>query len=166
MYFINQRYSDNGNSTQGLLLERVGDWLKFFSHCLEDERRAVKVIHETRFPAGLYPLKIRKEDTPLTIKHRADYGLWFKYHIEITGIPNFSDVYVHSGISEKHTSGCLLLNDTANNNMIEVGDMARSKQAVQRFYNQVYPYLDEGGEAFLEVRDEEYLMNWLHEKKI
>lgn len=157
MNFILQRYSDNGKSTQGLLFEKSDKKPIFFCHVLEDEHRDIKVAAETRIPAGFYELKIRKEDTVLTIKHRSSYGAWFKYHIEVTGIKNFTGVYVHAGNSEKHTEGCLLLNDTANNNMIEVGDMSRSTQAVKRFYDKVYQYLDEGGKAFIEIMDENKL---------
>jgi hypothetical protein len=167
--FLLQRYSDNGNSTQGLFFEKIDlsgidmQTLEWFSHTLEDEYRAEKVKGETRIPGGkVYELKIRQEDTPLTIKHRETYNKgeaepWFEYHIEITGIENFFGCYIHSGISEKHTDGCLLLCDTANNHKIETGDMARSLQAVKRFYQKVYPHLKKGGRAFLEVRDENCL---------
>lgn len=160
-----QRYSDNGKSTQGLLFELGMGFNKplWFSHAIEDEHREVKVMNETRIPAGRYELKIHKEDTPLTVKHRAAYNKgyktpWFEYHIEITGIPNFSGVYVHAGNSEKDTSGCLLLDDTANNHIIEEGAMERSIQAVKRFYDKVYPWLQEGKQVFLDIRDEQTLL--------
>lgn len=165
MNWLIQRYSDNGNSTQGLLFEVVTGLTKpvWFSHVLEDEHRDKKVLHETRIPAGRYELKIRKEDTPLTIAHRTSYNKghakpWFVYHIEIVGVPNFKDVYIHAGNKETHTSGCLLLNDTANNHMIEAGDMARSIQAVKRFYDKVYPHLEKGKQAFIDIRDEHVLL--------
>lgn len=155
MNYLLQRYSqsvDNSGSTQGLLI--LKEPYSFFSHVLEDEGRDKKVMKETRIPAGFYELKIRKDDTPLTLKHREAYGAWFKHHIEVTGVPGFTGVYVHAGNKESHTEGCLLLNDTANNNTIEAGDMSRSTQAVKRFYEKVYPHLDGGGKAFIEVRDE------------
>lgn len=159
-----QRYSDNGRSTQGLLFELPFGFNKplWFSHCIEDEHREVKVMNETRIPAGRYELKIRREDTQLTLKHRAAYNKgyktpWFKFHIEVTGVPNFSGVYIHAGNSEHDTSGCLCPNDTANNHIIEEGEMERSTQAVKRFYDKVYPWLEEGKQAFLDVRDEQYL---------
>jgi hypothetical protein len=157
--FVLQRYSDNGKGTQGLVLEKIINSKKpvFFSHVLEDEHRDKKLKGETRIPAGIYELKIRKEDTPLTLTHRKNYGEWFKYHIEVVGIKDFSGVYVHAGNKETHTDGCLLLNDTANNNQIEAGDMARSTQAVKRFYQKVYPHLESGGRAFIEIRDENFL---------
>jgi hypothetical protein len=160
MIWLLQRYSDNRSSTQGLLFEKPDGEVKpkFFSHVLEDEDREIKLPGETRIPAGFYELKIRKEDTVLTIKHRNSYGSWFQYHIEVIGIEGFSRVYVHAGNKESHTEGCLLLNDTANNNTIESGDMARSTQAVKRWYQKVYPHLDSGKRAWIEIRDEEFLM--------
>lgn len=161
--FLALRYSDNGKSTQGILLEKNDPKPIFFSHTLEDEFRKPdeKVKGETRIPAGIYELKILKLETPITLKHRLDYNKngedWFKFHIEITNIPNFSGVYIHAGNSEKHTEGCLLLNDTANNNMIEIGDMSRSVQAVKRFYLKIYPELEAGNKVFIDFRDENNL---------
>lgn len=160
LFFVLLRYSDNRNSSQGLLFEKVASFLRWFCHTLEDEHRDVKVKGEMRIPGRgkIYELKIRKEDTPLTIKHRETYNKgtepWFKYHIEITGIETHTGCYIHSGISEKHTDGCLLLCDTANNHTIETGDMSRSLQAVKRFYQKVYPHLEKGGRAFIQVCDE------------
>jgi len=153
MKFILKRLNDNGKSTVGALyLENK----RLFSWTLEDEHRDVKVKGETRIPANTYELKIRKEDTPLTIKHRTSYGAWFKYHIEITGIPNFTGVYVHAGNDETHTDGCLLLGDTLlNNESFEKNNLANSTQAVERFYKLVYPIIDAGKEkVFIEIQDE------------
>lgn len=154
MKFILQRLNDNGNSTIGTLHYAGG---RLFSFTLEDQHQDIKVKGETRIPANIYELKIRKEDTPLTIKHRTAYGIWFKYHIEITGIPNFTGVYVHAGNDEKHTEGCLLLGDTLlNNEVFEKNHLATSTQAVQRFYEKVYPILEAGKEkVFIEIRDEQ-----------
>lgn len=63
MDFLQQRYSDNGNSTQGLFFQKASpqDTIhKWISHCLEDEFRKDKVMGETRFDAGRYELKISK----------------------------------------------------------------------------------------------------------
>lgn len=161
MNFILQRYSHNTESTQGLLYLKEGRI--FFCHTIEDQPQAVKVKSETRIPSGFYELKINAVDTPLTTKHRAAYNKpgdeWFKFHIEITGIKDFTSVYVHTGVNDDHSAGCLLLVDTIHNNQIEQNDTvgARSVQAVKRFYQKVYPHLEGGGKAFLEVRDEDKL---------
>jgi len=156
MIWVNQRYSDNTKSTQGLFFEKNEETKKltFFSHSLEDEHRDIKVSGETRIPAGFYELKIRKEETVLTLKHRQTYGSWFQYHIEITGIKGFSRVYVHALNHESETDGCLGLGDTQNNHMIEADNMQRSIQAVKRWYQKVYPHLDSGKRAWIEIRDE------------
>lgn len=158
MEILLQRYSDNKESTQGLLFVDK----KFFCFILEDEHRDVKVMSETRIPSGLYELKIQRSDTPLTVKHRADYNkteVWFKYHIEVTGIPNFSGVYVHAGNTDDHTAGCLLPADTQGNNQIEEGRQERSIQATKRFYHKVYPALEKGQRVYLKVQDESKLFD-------
>ncbi len=155
MNFILQRYSHNSESTQGLLFAK--DDLRWICHTLEDQPQAKKVKAETRIPAKFYELKIRKEDTPLTVKHRQSYGTWFKYHIEITGIEDFTGVYIHAGNNDDHTEGCLLLGDTIHNHTIEPVKMERSIQAVKRFYELCYPELEKGVRCYLEVRDEDFL---------
>lgn len=163
MNFILQRINHNQESTIGNLFEKTLFGLRLFAFTIEDQPQAVKVKSETRIPAGFYELKINKADTPLTIKHRTAYNKpgdeWFKYHIEVTGIPNFTSVYVHTGVNDDHSAGCLLLVDTINNNRIEQNDQvgARSLQAVKRWYQQVYPHLEAGGKAFIEVRNEDKL---------
>lgn len=63
MDFLQQRYSDNGNSTQGLFFIKASPpevLHKWMAHSLEDEFRKDKVMGETRFDAGRYELKISK----------------------------------------------------------------------------------------------------------
>jgi hypothetical protein len=125
---------------------------------LEDQHRDVKVKGDTRIPAGIYPLKIHKADTPLTLKHRKVYGPWFKYHIEIADIPNFSGVYIHAGNDELHTEGCVLGGDSILNNMIvSRNQLLSSMAAIKRFYTDIYPRLEAGEVCTLEIRDEDYL---------
>lgn len=151
-----QRSWHNGKLTYGVLTG-LGK-LDFVAHTLEDEPREVKLSGETRIPAGAYQLKIRKEDTHLTVKHREVYNKgyttpWFKYHIEITGIPNFSGVYIHAGNDETHTDGCLLLGDCLDLSLTS-NQLTKSTVAVKRFYDQAYPALEAGGQLILQVKDE------------
>lgn len=158
MNLILTRYSDNGKSTCGLLHEKETG--KFLAHTLEDEFRAVKVKGETRIPAGYYELKIRKEDTPLTIKHRESYGAWFKYHIEITNVPNFSGIYIHAGNDETHSDGCLLVgNSTSNHWVVAKNPLVSSIDGTRRVYELVYTHLEKGGKAFIQIRDEKEFLN-------
>lgn len=166
MIWVIQRFSDDTKSTLGLLFKKISsqgkEFLHFFCFVLEDEHRNEKVMHETRIPAGKYQLKIRKDETPLTIKHRASYNKgyktpWFIYHIEITGIPNFTGVYLHAGLFETHTSGCPLLAYGAQK-VNDAQSLSMSTIAVKDWYAQVYEHLEDGGEAWLEIKDEQKLI--------
>lgn len=115
MNFILQRISHNQESTIGNLFLKTDKAPQLFAFSIEDQPQEVKVKSETRIPAGFYELKINALDTPLTLKHRVAYNTagdtWFKFHIEITGIKGFTSVYVHTGINDDHSAGCLLLVD-------------------------------------------------------
>jgi len=161
MKFINQRlyYTKGikgGDYTCGFL---TNDIKTFRSFTLEDTHNDTKIAGDTRIPSGFYELKLRMADTPLTIKHRAGYKTeWFKanpewYHIEITGIQNYTGVYIHSGNDDAHTLGCLLpaftFDMTKGNNQT-----SNSLLAVDKFYSIVYPLLMVGTKCFIEMRDE------------
>ena len=144
--YLKRIYND-ANQTFGIL---TGDG--FVSWVLEDEPRIKKVSGETRIPAGTYKLAIRKQDTPLTIKHRVSYWAWFKYHIEITGVPNFTGIYIHSGNDQSHTDGCLLLGNTLDITMT-YKPLTDSTPAVKRFYDKYYPLIDSGEDVFITITD-------------
>lgn len=157
MHFILQRYSDNTDSTLGLLFEKVDDRLVFQNYILEDEHRDQKVQGETRIDEGIYALKIQHIDTPLTERYRKRYP-WFERHIEITGLPRHRSVYLHIGNHDGDTDGCPLFGDGVDNNMVTKGAVSYSTQAFKRWYERVYPHLKDGGNAILEIRDEKYLL--------
>src|SRR5690606_21556125 len=162
MNYLLQRYSDDGNSTLGLLFRDTFSGyrqnLSFFCHVLEDEFREKKVKGETRIPAGRYELKILKVETPLTLKHRKAYGDWFKFHIEITNVPGFTGIYFHSGNTDAHTDGCLLPG-FGNEVVHGMQKVTHSRLATKALYEELYPYLDNGGSSWLEIRDEHFFLD-------
>lgn len=161
MNLLLQRFSDNRDSTLGLMFKKVMDGqqerLRFYCYAIEDEARAVKVKGETRIPSGFYEIGLQKIDTPKTLQYRAKYP-WFKEHIEITKVPNFIGVYIHIGNTDEDTEGCLLLGDNADNNQIGPGSVSNSTMAFKRFYEEVYELLKNGTKVFLEIRDEKFLL--------
>lgn len=161
MDFILQRYSDNRKSTLGLLFKKVMDGsterLSLQAYTLEDEYRDVKVMSETRIPAGFYELGIQETETPMTKKYQAKYD-WFKKHIEVKKVPNFVGVYIHIGNTDADTAGCILLGDQADNNSIGYGAIMQSTAAFRRFYGEVFDHLSQGGKAHIEIRDEKFLL--------
>ena len=89
----------------------------------------------------------------MTERYRAKYP-WFTWHIEIMNVPEFENVYVHIGNTEKDTDACVLLGDTANNNVVGDGFVGGSTEAFKRWYLQVTAHLEAGGESFIDIRDE------------
>ena len=153
--YVIQRFSDNTQSTLGLLFNPL---MKFMAFSLEDQHLDVKVKGDTRIPAGRYQLKIRKDETPLTLRHRKVYGPWFKYHIEVTGVPGFTGIYWHAGNDELDTEGCQLFGDSAVNHYIQAKNpLLSSMAAIKRIYSEVYPLLEKGDEVWVEIRDESEL---------
>ena len=134
-----RRLSDDGDSTLGALYLNN----KLIAFTLEDESRDKKVKGETCIPAGMYKLGIRKVVTPLTEHYRGKYP-FFKYHIEILNVPNFSSIYIHVGNSEKHTDGCVLLGATAEIHTNKAEWIGKSAVTYEKFYKTIYSILEKG----------------------
>ncbi len=141
------RYSDNGHSTLSLAFVDGG----FFCHGLEDEYRAQKVAGETRIPNGLYEVKFREVESPLTLKYR-DKHPWFTYHLEVQDVPNFSYVYIHIGNTEKHTDACYLVGNQVNNNQVNNAFLGKYTAAYKRLYHRLSQHLHAGKQVFIEYK--------------
>jgi len=126
------RYSSNVESTLGLLYINN----KFECYTLEDEKREIKKRGETRIPAGLYDIRFREVMSGMTEKYREKYS-FFSWHLHLINVPGFEYIYIHAGNTDKDTDGCILVGDIANNNSIERGSIAQSRQAFQRIYNKI-----------------------------
>lgn len=159
MNFILQRFSDNKISTTGLLFEKAADSksLRFECFTLEDEFREKKVKGETRIPEGFYEIVIRQDITEKTKEYQSRYD-WFKKHLEIKNVPGFTSIYIHIGNKETDTDGCVLLGDVCDNNQVTNGFIGNSTVAFKRFYKKVFPHLENGGKAFIEIRNESKLL--------
>ena len=158
MKYILQRFSDNRESTLGLLFKVLdtnqGPRPVFQCYTLEDEFRDEKVMKETRIPAGTYTVNVQEADTPLTLKYRGKYP-WFKKHLEIKNVPGFVGCYFHIGNTDADSAGCVLCGDNADNNVIGPGTISNSTAAFKRFYEFVYPHLP----FTLVVKDEKSLLS-------
>lgn len=80
---------------------------RFFCFVLEDGPRDKKVKHETRIPAGMYPV--------LPAKTGRFYQLYKKrwgheFAIYLDNVPGFTGILIHIGNTVKDTSGCPLVN--------------------------------------------------------
>jgi len=145
--FTNKRLHHTKDSSLGLFMQD-GDPIGFV---IEDEPRVVKVMSETRIPAGTYQLKINQQLTPLTKKYRNKYP-WFEYHIELEDVPGFTSIYIHIGNKESHTAGCQLLNSKAK---IIDGEFQGEQSTVLfiKFYRAVYEALEKGYTVYYQIID-------------
>jgi hypothetical protein len=120
---------------------------KFFCFTLEDAFHQVKVPGKTRIPDGDFLIGWQKAITPLTEKYRARYPDFFKWHLEVKAVPDFTGVYVHTGNVPAHTEGCLLVGDTCTR-----GYIGSSLTAFKRLYSCVGTVLDKGEPCHISIR--------------
>lgn len=122
--------------------------LAFFT--LEDPHRFKKVKDLTRISAGQYKVKFREEPTPLTMRYRQRYD-WFNFHLEITNVPNFKNVYFHVGNYASDSSGCILLGLGAD---IEAAMVTKSTAGFKPFYQKIGGALDNEEAVKLTILDQ------------
>lgn len=143
-----KRFADNGDTTLGAFY--INGIFKCFT--VEDEERKVKVSKETRVPEGTYSVKLRKEGGHHN-KYSAKYGDMHKGMLCIFNKPNwvlenagmsFQYILIHTGNTDEHTAGCLLLN-------YGVDAITFSGNASVAAYKQVYPTIAKALEAGEEV---------------
>ncbi len=73
--------------------------------------------------------------------------------LHITNVPNFEYILIHCGNTDEHTSGCLLLGDSQENNeLITGGFIGKSSQAYKRVYSKVVEHLQQGEQVFIEYK--------------
>jgi hypothetical protein len=156
--YILQRFSDNRDSTLGILMKIILQTGKevpvFQGYSLEDQFQLTKVPKETRIPAGIYNVDIQKAETPKTLQYRKKYP-WFKNHLEVKNVQGFVGVYIHVGNTDDDSEACILLGDNADNNVIGPGSISNSTACFKRFYESVYSHLP----ITLIIRDESYLVD-------
>jgi hypothetical protein len=121
-----------------LLFEVNQNKRTFLAYTLEDEQRDVKVWGETRIPAGTYKLKLREEGG-FHNRYLNKYGNTFhKGMIHVQDVPGFEYILWHTGNTDEHTAGCLILGNTQTNNRIaKDGFVGNSVDAYKFVYSRV-----------------------------
>jgi len=79
----------------------------FQCYLLEDKIRETKIASETAIPKGIFSLKLNTKGAKNNDYKKA-FGNLHEGMIEITGLPNYSFVYIHVGNTIKDTAGCPL----------------------------------------------------------
>ena len=150
--FLVLRYSSSHSSTLGLLFRIDGGKKTWLCHTLEDEYRTLKVSGETRIPAGKYRLGLR-----LTGSHHGRYRRKFPdIHngmIEILHVPGFTDILLHIGNRADDTAGCLLVGDTAEQNVTDEGRIGSSTSAYLRIYPVIAQMIENRDRVWIRYED-------------
>ena len=148
------RFSSQKDSTSGLLFQKTESFgLQFLCYTLEDEFRALKVRGETRIPAGIYDIQFRKEGG-FHNKYSKRFAYIHKGMLEVMDVPTFDYILLHCGNTDEHSSGCLLLGDSQENNVIiKDGFIGKSTNAYKRVYPLIAKELELGNKVTIEYKD-------------
>ena len=103
-----------------------------FCFGLEDQPQEEKVMNETRIPAGTYDIKLRDEGG-MTKRYAERYD-FHEGMLHVQNVEGFSWIYIHVGNTDDHTSGCLLVGHTRNEDNFTIGN---SRAAYSDLYQAV-----------------------------
>ena len=146
------RISSQADSTNGILFD-VTEGRKFLCYTLEDEHRSEKIKGETRIPAGTYKITLRTVGGFHT-RYTAKYGEMHKGMLWVRDVPNFEYILIHTGNTDEHTAGCLLVGSSQQEN-ISKGDgfIGASGTAYTRIYPPIAAALEAGEEVTITYID-------------
>lgn len=146
------RFSSQKDSTLGLLFDVTDGDRKFMAYTLEDEYRDVKVMHETRIPAGTYDITLRTVGG-FHDKYSSRFGDLHKGMLWVRNVPNFEYILIHAGNNDDDTSGCLLVGDTQTENVKSDGFVGSSVNAYKRIYTPIAEAIECGDEVTITYID-------------
>ena len=122
----------------------------FECYTLEDQYQAVKVMHETCIPEGTYDIEFRKTGgfhAKYSERYKnAHYGM-----LHIQDVPNFTYILIHTGNTDEHTSGCLIVGETQQDlDSSKDGFIGSSTVAYKKMYSKVATQLLQGKDVTIE----------------
>lgn len=147
------RFSSQSESTLGILNRVDDDGKTFLCFTLEDEYRTKKKYGETRIPAGRYQIKLRTVGG-FHEKYLEKFGADFhKGMLWLQDVPNFEYVLIHIGNRDTDTAACLLVGNTAQQNITEEGYIGASTDAYKRIYLPIANAILSGEEIWITYVD-------------
>jgi len=141
------RYFTSNDFTLGMLLD-VTEGRKFLCYTLEDEHREEKVMHETRIPAGTYKITLRTTGG-FHGRYSTKYGSMHKGMLWVRDVPGFEYILIHTGNTDEHTSGCLLVGNSSDYK----GFIGSSVDAYKRVYPSIAEALENGEDVEITYTD-------------
>jgi len=122
----------------------------FECYTLEDQYQSVKVMHETCIPEGTYNIKFRTVGGFHT-RYKERYGNSHYGMLWLQDVPGFEYILIHTGNTDEHTSGCLIVGNTqADLDNSKDGFIGGSRDAYIKLYNKVAKQLLIGNPVTIE----------------
>jgi hypothetical protein len=147
------RFSSQKDSTNGILFN-VTEGREFLCYTLEDEYRDEKIKGETRIPAGTYKITLRTVGG-FHGRYEKKYGEMHKGMLWVRDVPNFEYILIHTGNTDEHTAGCLLVGDTQQQNITKSksGFIGASVDAYKRIYPSIASAIERGDDVEISYVD-------------
>ena len=146
------RISSQKDSTNGILFD-ITDSRKFLCYTLEDEARNEKIMGETRIPSGTYKITLRTVGG-FHSRYEAKYGDLHKGMLWVRDVPGFEYILIHTGNTDEHTAGCLLVGNSQNENITKKdGFIGSSVTAYKRIYPPIAKALENEEEVTITYVD-------------
>jgi len=142
------RLASDDDSTIGALFVNG----RFQSFTCEDEYRIDKVPGETRIPAGKYRIDIRIAGG-MAPKYRARYGDWHRGMIWLQDVPGFEWIYIHTGNTDDHTEGCILVGYGAMARRGDTMNVQQSRPSYEELAREIFAAIDAGEEVWITITD-------------
>ena len=119
----------------------------------------MKVRGETRIPAGIYNIKLRTEGG-FHQRYDKKYPGIHRGMLHVVDVPGFEYILIHTGNTDEHTAGCLIVGDSQENNLIlRDGFVGKSVNAYKRIYPSIAKAIAEGEEVTIEYIDFDGIKN-------
>jgi hypothetical protein len=151
------RFSSQKDSTNGVLFDVTGGKRRFLCYTLEDEHREDKVAGETRIPSGTYRIRLRTTGG-FHGRYEKKYGDMHKGMLWVRDVPGFEYILIHTGNTDEHTAGCLLLGDSQQANFGSSNGMVGSSvNAYKRVYPPIAKALEEGESVSITYTNFDYV---------
>jgi len=110
-------------------------------------------MHETCIPEGEYDIIYRTVGGFHT-KYSARYGAEHKGMLWLQDVPGFTYILIHSGNTDQHTSGCLIVGETQTDlDRTKDGFIGNSGDAYKKMYKKVSSALDKGEKVTIKYQN-------------
>jgi hypothetical protein len=122
----------------------------FECYTLEDQYQEVKIMHETCIPEGTYDVKFRTVGG-FHERYKKRYGNSHYGMLHLQNVPGFTYILIHSGNTDEHTSGCLIVGETQQDlDVSEDGFIGSSGKAYVKLYDKIAKQLLIGNPVTIE----------------